>query len=316
MSPTAGANGPGGANGATPPSERGGAVSQSPAPGPRSLRLAHLSDVHFGKIAHPGIVDALVDEANGAGLDLVVVSGDLTQRARRSEFRAARAMLDAFEARVMVVPGNHDVRAWWHNPFDRLWRSSRRFKKYVSADVTPSFEAPGLAAFGLNSAHGWTIKGGRIRPEHVAEMEAFFAAAPPGAFRVLTLHHHLLVLEGLDSQEVSRGAHRAIEAAQRAHVDLVLCGHLHTSHVAPVELSAGAAADPDGHRVVIASAGTATSSRGRGADRDVNFYNWITVGAERFTVQERRFDAASGRFEGVRETTFDRDRRPAPARRA
>ena len=180
---------------------------------PRPVRLAHLSDVHFGKIAHPGIVDALVAEVNGAGLDLVVVSGDLTQRARSAEFEAARRMLDAFEPPTLVVPGNHDVRAWWHNPFDRLWRSSRRFRKHISADVTPSFEAPGLVAFGLNSAHGWTIKGGRIRPEHVEEMEAFFAGRPAHAFRVLTLHHHLLVLEGLDSKEVSRGAHRAIEAA-------------------------------------------------------------------------------------------------------
>ena len=269
-----------------------------------ATRLAHLSDVHFGRIAHAGIVDALVGEVNGEGLDLVVVSGDLTQRARRREFRAARAMLDAFDAPTLVVPGNHDVRAWWHNPVDRLWRSGRRFRTFISDDVTPSFTAPGLAAFGLNSAHGWTIKGGRIRPEHVDRMEAFFAAAPPGAFRVLVLHHHLMVLEGLGTQEVSRGAHRAIAAAQSARVDLVLCGHFHTSHVAPVELpSAGTA----GHRAVIASAGTATSSRGRGADRDVNFYNWVTVGADRFTVQERRFDAGAGRFEPVREATFDRE---------
>ena len=252
-----------------------------------------------------------MDEVNGAGLSLVVVSGDLTQRARRSEFAEARAMLDRFRPPVLVVPGNHDVRAWWHNPFDRLWRSSRRFRKYVNEDVTPSFEAPGLAAFGLNSAHGWTIKGGRIRPEHVDEMEAFFARQPADTFRVLTLHHHLLVLEGLDSQEVSRGASRAIAAARRAHVDLVLCGHLHTSHVAPVELSGPTGLDPDGHRVVIASAGTATSSRGRGPDRDVNFYNWVTVGEERFTIQERRFDAGAGAFAPEREATFERDRRPA-----
>lgn len=291
--------------GATPPADRSGRG------GGEVARLAHLSDVHFGKISHPGIVGALVDEVNGAGLDLVVVSGDLTQRARRSEFRAARAMLDAFDAPVLVVPGNHDVRAWWHNPFDRLWRSSRRFRKYIARDVTPSFESPDLVAFGINSAHGWTIKGGRIRPEHVDEMEAFFARQPPSAFRVLTLHHHLLVLEGLDSQEVSHGAHRAIEAASRAHVDLVLCGHLHTSHVAPVELSPVSAGDSDSHRTVIASAGTATSSRGRGADRDVNFYNWITVEADAFTVQERRFDTAAGRFVTAREATFDRDQRGA-----
>ncbi len=270
--------------------------------------LAHLSDVHFGKISHPRIVRALIDEVNGAGLDLVVVSGDLTQRARKHQFAESRAMLDAFEPPVLVVPGNHDVRAWWHNPFDRLWRSSRRFRKYISDDVTPQFAIDGLAAFGLNSAHGWTIKGGRIRPEHVEEMEAFFARQPASAFRVLTLHHHLLLLEGLGDHDISRDARLALDAAERAHVDLILCGHLHTSHVAPVELTSPSGRSATGHCVVIASAGTATSSRGRGVDRDVNFYNWVRVEDDSFTVEERRFDPTAATFHTERETTFDRDR--------
>jgi len=265
--------------------------------------LAHLSDIHFGKIADDRVVDALVGEVNEAGVDLVVVSGDLTQRARTREFQAARAMLDAFEPPVIVVPGNHDVRAWWHHPFDRLLRSSKRFRAFIADDPTPTFAVDGLAAFGLNSAHGWTIKGGRIRTSHVAEMEAFFAAQPPGAFRVLTVHHHLYHLDALGDHDVSRGARLALDAAQRARVDLVLCGHLHTSHVQTVEL---ADADGDGHRLVIASAGTATSSRGRRENRGVNFYNWVEVGPEQFTVRERRFDVETGRFAEARATAFER----------
>ncbi|WP_420457081.1 metallophosphoesterase family protein [Rubrivirga sp.] len=271
---------------------------------PYPCTLAHLSDVHFGRIADDRVVSALVDEVNAGGLDLVVVSGDLTQRARRREFRAARAMLDAFEPPVLVVPGNHDVRAWWHHPVDRLWRPSKRFRRFISDDTTPTVEVPGLAAFGLNSAHGWTIKGGRIRREHVREMEAFFAAQPAGAFRVLVVHHHLLRLDALGDHDVSRGARRALGAAQRSGVELVLCGHLHRSHVEPVEL---ARPGGDGHRLVIASAGTATSNRGRGSNRGVNVYNWVEVGPDRFTVCERRFDPGAGRFHDARQTAFDRE---------
>lgn len=271
------------------------------------LRLAHLSDVHFGKIAHPGVVDALVDEVNAQAPDLVVVSGDLTQRARPDQFRDARAMLDRFASPVLVVPGNHDVRAWWHHPVERVFRPTDRFRRYISPERTPSFTTPGLSVFGLDSAHGLTIKGGRIRARDLGAMEAFFADRPPGDLRVLVLHHHLLRLEALGSHDVSRGARQALAAAARAGVDLVLCGHLHRSHVAAVDVVPGA----PGHRLVIASAGTATSSRGRAEDRAVNLYNQIDVAPERFTVRERRFEPAAGVFEAYRESAFERDA-PAP----
>jgi 3',5'-cyclic AMP phosphodiesterase CpdA len=275
-------------------------------PQPATHRLAHLSDVHFGRIAHPAIVDALVAEMNAAAMDLVVVSGDLTQRARTHQFEAAKAMLDAFEAPTLVVPGNHDVRAWWHNPVERVFYSASRFHRFIHEDETPTFARPGLAVFGLNSAHGLTIKGGKIRARHLEAMERFFEAQPEDAFRALVLHHHLRLLKALGEHDVARNARRALEAAGACGVDLILCGHLHTSHVEHVEVVSPSEADPDGHRLVIASAGTATSTRGRGHDRKVNFYNWITVEAARFVVQERRYDPESGRFEAARVTPFAR----------
>ena len=267
------------------------------------VRIAHLSDVHFGRIAHPRVVEALVEEVNAAGVALVALSGDLTQRARRHEFAAAREMIEAFDAPVVVVPGNHDVRAWWHNPLDRVWRSTTRFRHMISDERVPVVRAAGVVAVGINSAHGLTVKGGRIRSAALAEMEARFAQAAPGDFRVLVVHHHLLRLRALGDHDVSRGARRALVAARRSGVDLVLCGHLHRSHVESVETTGAG-----GHRLVVASAGTATSSRGRAENAGANFYNWITVGPDAFSVAERRFDAGAGTFREERQSTFARAR--------
>ncbi len=274
-------------------------------PDPPALRLAHLSDIHFGKIADARVVPALVDEVNADAFDLVVLSGDLTQRARTREYEAAKQMIDAFEAPVLVVPGNHDVSAWWHNPIERIFRSSSRFRRFIGDDTTPSFQVPGLAAFGLNSAHGLTIKGGKIRPRHLAEMRRFFAAQPADAFRVLVVHHHLMRLRALGSHDVARGARAALRLAGEAGVDLILCGHLHVSHVENVEIDLERE-----RRLVIASAGTATSSRGRGTNKHVNFYNHIGVWPDHFTAEERRFDPEAGTFEPERTTSFERAAQP------
>lgn len=271
-----------------------------------SFRLAHLSDIHFGRIAHERVVPALIEEVNEQALDLVVISGDLTQRARTREYEAAKAMIDAFEPPVLVVPGNHDVRAWWHNPFERIFRSASRFRRFIGDDTTPSFSTDGVAAFGLNSAHGLTIKGGKIRPRHLDQMRTFFEAQPAEAFRILVVHHHLTRLHALGAHDVAHGAKQALQAAGAANVELLLCGHLHMSHVENVEIDIEL-----GQRIVIASAGTATSSRGRGTNRDVNFYNHVCVWPGHFAIEERRFNATAGAFEPARETRFERVVQPA-----
>lgn len=281
-----------------------------PTPDAPSFRLAHISDIHFGRIAHEKVVPALVDEVNAGDFDLVAVSGDLTQRARPREYEAARAMVEAFRPPALVVPGNHDVPPWWR-PLDRLFRTGRPFRQYFGDDRTPSFQRDGLAVFGLNSAHGFTIKGGKIRHADLVEMRRFFAEQEPGTFKVLVVHHHLTRLRELGDHDIALGAGLALEMAAAGGVDLVLCGHLHVSHVAPIDLDIEL-----GRRLVVASAGTATSNRGRANNRNVNFYNQIAVWPSHFEVEERRFDPATFRFVRERATRFEREvaRMEAPSR--
>ncbi len=262
-------------------------------------RIAHISDIHFGKIGNPEIVDVLVEEVNDAEVDLVCLSGDLTQRARHEEFRLAARMIESIGANVLVVPGNHDVYAWWY-PFRRLGDSLRRYRHYITDDLAPSVVQNGVAVLGINSAYGWTIKGGHIDNEARERMRDFFLAAGESAFKIVVVHHHLSRIEALGVHDVARNAQLTLDAAVDANVDLVLCGHLHISHIEPVEII------PGEHRLVVASAGTATSTRGRKAHRRSNFYNIIDVGDEQFTIEELRFDPYSNRFQQDCETRFER----------
>lgn len=264
------------------------------------IKLAHLSDLHFGKIAHTAIVDALVDEINSSDVDLVAISGDLTQRAREIEYAAAAAMLKAIEPRTLVVPGNHDVYPWW-KPFRRIFRPLALFQKHISDDATPSYEGDGIAVLGINSAYGRTVKGGRIGSSEQEAISNFFDPRPQKIFKVVVVHHHLTQIQALGPHDVARKARRTLERATKAGVDLVLCGHLHVSHIEPVEIV------PEKHRLVIVSAGTATSTRGRLKHRETNFYNVVTVHADHFTVEERRFEPESNQFVSDRTTRFERD---------
>jgi 3',5'-cyclic AMP phosphodiesterase CpdA len=272
------------------------------------MTIAHLSDLHFGCIAHPAVVATLVEEVNQAGVDLVALSGDLTQRARPREFERATAMLAAMEAPVLVVPGNHDVYPWWR-PVRRLATPLRRYRRHVTRDLAPRFTREGLSVLGLSSAHGQTLNGGRINAQDRRMLRTFFDGQPAPAFRVLVVHHHLAPLQALGGYGTARQAKQTLRTAAAAGVDLVLCGHLHVSHIEPIQITPEeGAVSVQGRRLVIASAGTATSHRGRGPDRETNFYNQITVTDDAFTIAERRFVPEHTRFVTERTTTFERTR--------
>ena len=263
------------------------------------MKIAHLSDIHFGRIAYPEIVEVLVDEVNALGVDLVVASGDLTQRARPWQFEEAQAMLKAFAAPVLVVPGNHDVYAWWHRPLMRLFRPLRRYRRYITDDLTPTYERDAVAVLGVNSAYGWTIKGGWIRDGVRERIVSYFTAQRDAAFKILVIHHHLTRLDALGKHDVARRARPALEAAAAVGVDLILCGHLHVSHVAPVEPTPG-------QPLVVASAGTATCNRWREPQRGANYYNIVEVAADGFTVEERLYDVRARAYRPARRRQFAR----------
>jgi len=263
------------------------------------MRIAHFSDLHFGRIAHSGVVDALVEEVNRQDVSLAVLSGDLTQRARPREFEAAQDFLALLEPPTLVVPGNHDVYPWWH-PIRRLRNPLARYRRYITDDLAPTFHADGVAVLGLSTAYGLTIKSGRVAASDRQAIRDYFGGMADRHFKVLVLHHHLTKLRSLGPHDIVGQARHTLQTAVEEGVDLILCGHLHVSRIEPVEII------PADHRAVVASAGTATSNRWRTGYASTNFYNLITITPDAFAIEERRYVPADEQFARDGVTRFER----------
>ena len=226
-------------------------------------RIAHLSDVHFG--AHDPVVvagaEAWLAEHRP---DLVVISGDFTQRARVEQYREAGAFLDRLGAaglKTLGVPGNHDVPLY--DVVRRFARPLHRYRRYIDDELCPWFENDRLAVLGINTARSLTIKDGRINRDQMELIRARFADVPDDRTKLLVTHHPLFAMPIVD-EGLSKvvGRHEdAIRAVSDAGVHILLAGHFHRSFSG----SAREMVKTAGPALVI-QAGTATSTRLRAGE--------------------------------------------------
>lgn len=251
------------------------------------MRLGHISDLQWGRLRDGRIAVALAEDINGQGCDAVVVTGDLTQRARVWQFREAAAFLNSIEAPLLVVPGNHDVHAWWHRPDLRLRDPLRRYRRMITSDLMPHLELEGLSVLGLNSAHGRTVKGGLCAPGVAERVRAYCEAQPPDAVRVLAIHHPLTAMQNVDA---AVGGSEVWAAAVECGVGVICCGHAHISRVTRLGIG-------NGRRLLVSLAGTAVSNRWRAPQEGVNSWHLITGDPSGLDCQVRRYDADAGGFE-------------------
>ncbi|HYE07325.1 MAG TPA: metallophosphoesterase [Planctomycetota bacterium] len=246
------------------------------------VRIAHVSDLHFGT-EDTVVAAALAEDLRAFAPDLLVVSGDLTQRARTHEFAAARAWLDALPFPRLAVPGNHDLPLW--HLFDRAVRPLARFQRAIGA-AAPLFRDRSLAVMGINTARAGTVKSGRISRDQILALTRFFAGAAPEALRVVVAHHQFIApLASRHNAPLGR-MELAVHALREARVDLLLAGHLH--HAFSDDLAAHWPAC--GRSIVVAQAGTAISQR-RGAQG--NAWNAVTSDGAGLLIAVRGFRAGA-----------------------
>jgi len=234
-------------------------------------RIAHLSDIHFGAndLKIVAATEAWLQERQP---DLVIISGDFTQRARIAQFRAASAYLNRLRAagfKLLVVPGNHDVPLY--DVVTRFAAPLDRYRKYIDNDLCPWFENDDVAVLGINTARSLTLKDGRINREQLAMLRDRFSAVATHKTRILVTHHPLFAMPIGEGNELSEAVGRhedAVSAVCKAGVHLALAGHFHRTYAEAARKmveNAGSA--------LVMQAGTATSTRLR--NDELQSFNWI-----------------------------------------
>ena len=274
----------------------------------RVTRLVHLSDLHFG--AHDEqLVEAVEQQVGQLKPDLVVISGDFTQRARTEQFRQACEFLERLRERgheAIGVPGNHDVPLY--DVLRRFLSPLARYRRFLDETLCPFVELPDVAVLGINTARSLTFKDGRMNKQQVEFIRETFARVASDKMRVIVTHHPLFALEV--GGEVERAIGRqelALDAVEESGVDMVLAGHAH--HASSQD--AGDLVTRAGG-VLVVQAGTATSTRVREQEQSFNTIDiagvstTITVHAwngDEFEANDaRRYQWQDGRWRILKST--------------
>ncbi|OFZ19194.1 MAG: hypothetical protein A2X94_11260 [Bdellovibrionales bacterium GWB1_55_8] len=241
--------------------------------------LAHISDLHFGTEI-PTMVRTLKEDLEKLHPDVIAVSGDLSQRARESQFLAARRFLNELPFPQVIVPGNHDIPLF--NLPVRLLNPLGRYRKHISWDLAQTFVDSEVAVFGFNTVRPGKWKSGHLGESELKRLRTFLGSANRKLFKVVVTHHPLVPFR----------ARKVFSVLSDGGADLVLAGHLHRG----VHGRAGLR-----RRILFAEAGTAVSTRAR---NEVNGYNVVTVSDDRVVVQIRAWDGKG--FHAGRSITYPR----------
>lgn len=258
------------------------------------IRILHLSDPHFGAV-DPEAAASFVSLAPSLSPDHTILSGDLTMRARRGEYDAARTFTEALPRPLFVIPGNHDIPAL-NQPFDRFFSPFRRYRKNYGPDLEPEFSDGKIHIVSANSNRAFGLhpdwSDGFLSGKQLSSVRSRFLAGS-GMFRILVLHHPLLSPPGRQRALV-KPLPALLDTIGAARIDLVLCGHFHRSQLATAGISPG-------WKCVVSQAPTVSSTRLQGEPQG---FHDIHLSADRITITLRQF--RDGAFAAARSAEFIR----------
>ena len=254
--------------------------------------VLQVSDPHFGTEQSP-VVEALLDLAARQRPGVLVISGDITQRARRWQFRSARAFVERIAApRTLAIPGNHDIPLF--NVFARVLAPYAGYQRAFGRELEPEFEAPDLLVTCVNTTRPRRHKDGEVSAAQVERVATRLRQAEHSQLRVVVVHQPVMAARSDDVRNLLHGREAAVRTWVAAGADVVMGGHIHWPYACSLRL---------GFRDLprdawIVQAGTAVSSRTRdGVPNSVNVLRCEAAPAGRrcrierwdYSVEERAF---------------------------
>lgn len=272
------------------------------------LSLLHISDLHFGPPYLSVVGDALLEIAPSLEPDVIVASGDFTQRAKREQFELARRFLDQLPAAPKVlVPGNHDVALY--RVFERFTKPFDLYREHIGRDLDSVLELDGAVIVSLNSTSPRrAISNGRIHLDQLRFCEERLGDVPRDVVKIVVAHHHFLPAPDFAHDQTMPKARRALDIFVKLGVDVILGGHLHRGYIGNT-LDVYAGADRQ-HGTIIVQCGTTTSRRGRGREREENSFNLIDIDGDFLHITHYLYFDDVGRFAPASRHSF-----PRPGRR-
>ncbi len=268
------------------------------------ITILHVSDLHFGPPYLPNVGEALLQAAHAVDPDIVVASGDFTQRAKEEQFREARAFLNRMPAvPTVVVPGNHDVPLY--RIAERIFNPYKYYKAYISEELDQVVSTDDVLIVALNSTSPLRhITNGRIEASQLRFTRRAFDRATDRQVRIVVAHHHFAPAPDYEGGEVMPHGKYAIDAFTESKVDLILGGHLHRAYIGnSLDLYPGLDKD---HGIIIVQSGTSTSRRGRVREREKNSFNLIRITDEVIRITHYMFFDDTGGFASVSRHIFPR----------
>ena len=249
--------------------------------------FVHISDLHFGR-EQAEVIAAWFKTTAQIQPDLVIISGDLTQRATDEEYIAAQQFLAQLQWPYFTIPGNHDMSATdWPERFLSPWK---KWEKYINPATEPVLKQAGYSVVGVNTARAagfyfdWSR--GQISKKQIKQVQEKFAATSEQDLRLVVAHHPFWLPEQSEYRDLVEQRDHALEAFHFAGVDLILSGHVHLPYTQVLQV------------VLIVHAGTAFSSRlvaGQANSFNVIKGDHLQLSVEFMTWQGNEFQLAERR---------------------